>query len=164
MLSDLSQLRGEVSILQSEVSQRIFQLQHGNYLHSAVIRWNPVNISAHSVVAGYVGYWNATKQGRVLRVQVWMGNPYGITWEGDIYVTKNSSGDFQYRDSLLVHYQFDKHVESPIPHQLMFDLTPGFPVSSGERIYVWRLFHNISPKWTLSGDGEVIIYYVSDWE
>lgn len=123
-----------------------------------------MNVSANSVMAAYVGSWNATKDGRIMRVQVWMGNPSDVTWEGDIYVTKNASGDFQYRGALLVHYQFDKHMESSIPHQLMFDLSPGFPVDSGEMIYVWRLFHNISPVWTLSGDGEVIIYYVPDWE
>jgi len=171
MLTDLNQIREDVSCLQQDisiigtkVSEFEYWLRHGNYLHSVVVRWNPVNVSAQTVVSGFVGRWNATKDCRVIWIQVWMGNPSGITWEGDVYVTKNATGNFQQPDTVLVHYQLDKHVESSIPHQLTFDLSPGVPVNKGEMMYVWRLFHNTSPTWTLSGDGEVIIYYVPDEE
>ena len=127
-------------------------------LHSRVIRWLPENIAVNTSLGGFVGEWRPDQNVSVQRIQVWMGNPNGITWEGDVNVVKNRSA-FNAPDSLLVHYQFDKHAESPIPHQLMFDLSPVFPVKVGETIYVYRLFVNCGPTWTRSGDGEVIIYY-----
>lgn len=128
-------------------------------LHSRVIRWEPTQIPANGRLDGFVGEWIVPRNISVQRIQVWMGNPVNITWEGDTLVVKNRS-DFNAPDSLLVHYQFDKHAESPVPHQLMFELSPGFPVRAGETLHVWRLFVNTSPKNTLSGDGEVIIYYI----
>lgn len=128
-------------------------------LHSMVIHWNPMTIAAGSSVADFVGEWTPTRNVRVMRIQVWMGNPNGVTWEGDTYVVRNRA-DLTAPDSLLAHYQFDKHMESPLPHQLMFDLEPGFKVAKGEKLSIWRRFVNTSPQGTTAGDGEVVIYYV----
>jgi hypothetical protein len=59
-----------------------------------------------------------------------------------------------------MHYQFDSHAKSPIPHQLTEDLRPGFPVDKDETIYVHRVFHNIDDEDTVAGDGYIIIYYM----
>jgi hypothetical protein len=94
-----------------------------------------------------------------------MGNPVNVTWEGDTYVTvgkpSNLTDSSSYNDTiqLLVHYQFDSHAPSPIPHQLMFDLTPGFKVASGQTINVWRAFVNTEGKPVTGGNVQVIIYY-----
>ena len=154
----------QVSALQNDVSTFVYRSQYANYLHSAVVNSGLEDIGAGEVLSGYVGNWTAPRAVRVMRVQVWMGNPYGVTWEGDVHVTKNASGSFWQGDSLLAHYQFDKHAESPVPHQLMFDLSPGYRLLSGESIYVWRAFHNTSPGATKAGDAQVIIYYVPDTE
>ena len=135
-------------------------VQQAPDLHSQVISWNPTNIASKDRAEDFVGsQWAPARNIRVMRIQVWMGNPNNVTWEGDTYVVKNRSNPTA-PDSLLAHYQFDKHAESPIPHQLMFDLEPGFKVSSGEMLSVWRRFVNTSPQDTTAGDGEVIIYYV----
>ena len=128
-------------------------------LHSQVIRWNPTNIAPGSRVGDFVGEWTPTRNVRVIRIQVWMGNPNGVTWEGDTFVVKNRT-NLTAPDSLLAHYQFDKHMESPVPHQLTFDLEPGFRVSKGEKLSIWRLFVNTSPQATTAGDGEVVVYYI----
>jgi hypothetical protein len=41
----------------------------------------------------------------------------------------------------------------------MFDLTPGFKVTSKQTINVYRLFVNTGPYTVYSGDVQVIIYY-----
>ena len=128
-------------------------------LHSQVIRWNPTNIAPGIRVGDFVGEWTPTRNVRVIRIQVWMGNPNGVTWEGDTFVVKNRT-NLTAPDSLLAHYQFDKHAESPVPHQLTFDLEPGIRVAKGEKLSIWRLFVNTSPQDTTAGDGEVIIYYI----
>jgi hypothetical protein len=135
------------------------------YVHSQLLRCFPTNISAYSSVGGWVMNWTPTTNVRVIRIQVWMGNPSNVTWEGDTYVTigkpSDPSNPSSYNNTiqLLVHYQFDSHAPSPIPHQVMFDLTPGFKVASGQTINVWRDFVNIEPHWVKSGDVQVIIYY-----
>jgi hypothetical protein len=94
-----------------------------------------------------------------------MGNPDNVVWEGDTFVTIGKPSDpynsSSYTDAiqLLVHYQFDSHAPSPIPHQLMFDLTPGFKVASGQTINVYRLFVNYALYTVTAGDAQVIIYY-----
>jgi hypothetical protein len=94
-----------------------------------------------------------------------MGNPDNVVWEGDTFVTIGKPNDpwnsSSYTDAiqLLVHYQFDSHAASPIPHQLMFDLTPGFKVISGQTINVYRLFVNTELYTVYAGDAQIIIYY-----
>jgi len=135
------------------------------YVQSHILAYGPTNIPANSVVLSWLLNWTPTANIRVIRIQVWMGNPANVTWEGDAYVTvgkpSNLTDPSSYNATiqLLVHYQFDSHAPSPIPHQLMFDLTPGFKVTSGQTINVWRLFHNIEPYTVFSGDVQVIIYY-----
>jgi hypothetical protein len=41
----------------------------------------------------------------------------------------------------------------------MFDLTPGFKVSKGQTINVWRAFVNVEPHSVAAGDVQVIIYF-----
>jgi hypothetical protein len=41
----------------------------------------------------------------------------------------------------------------------MFDLTPGFKVTLGQTINVWRAFVNTEPYNVTAGDVQVIIYY-----
>jgi hypothetical protein len=109
--------------------------------------------------------WTPETDVRIIRIQVWMGNPDNVTWEGDTWVTIGKPSDpwnaSSYNDSiqLLVHYQFDSHAPSPIPHQLMFDLTPGFKVTSEQTVNVYRLFVNTESWDVTSGDVQVIIYY-----
>ena len=93
-----------------------------------------------------------------MQIAAWMGNPYGVLWEGDIHVTLNNS-DPELKSKLLMHYQFDSHAGSPIPHQRSDDLRPGYLVNKGETIYAHRLFHNLDDEDTESGDGWIIIYY-----
>ena len=148
-------------IFSVEVALQVWSyVQPAPDLHSQVIRWDPKNIASTSRVEDFVGEWAPTRNIRVMRIQVWMGNPNNVTWEGDTFVVKNRS-DLAASDSLLAHYQFDKHAESPVPHQFMFDLEPGFKVSSGEKLSIWRRFVNTSPQDTMSGDGEVIVYYIN---
>jgi hypothetical protein len=137
------------------------------YIHSKLLEnGSPTLINANSSVSGWILNWTLTTNIRVIRIQVWMGNPDNITWEGDTYVTiggepsdPSNPSTYDNTTQLLVHYQFDSHAPSPIPHQLMFDLTPGFEVTSGQTIYVFRSFHNTDIKLTHSGDVQVIIYY-----
>ena len=128
-------------------------------MHSLVICWGPTDIASGKSVGDFVGEWTPTRNIRVMRIQVWMGNPNGATWEGDTYVVKNRTNLIA-PDSLLAHYQFDKHTESPVLHQLTFDLEPGFRVVKGETLSIWRRFVNTSPQGTTAGDGEVVVYYV----
>jgi len=90
-----------------------------------------------------------------------LGNPNGVAWEGDLFVTLGKPSDpwNPDTDQLLVHYQFDSHAPSSLPHSVMFPLDPGFKVTSGQDINVYRLFVNTEPYPVDSGDVEVIIYY-----
>jgi outer membrane murein-binding lipoprotein Lpp len=163
----ISQLNSNVTNLQSQVNNltRIVN-QTEPYIHSQLLHYPPVNISALSSVGGWILNWTPPTDIRVIRIQVWMGNPINVTWEGDTYITiggepSDPSNPSTYNNvtQLLVHYQFDSHAPSPIPHQLMFDLTPGFKVASGQTINVYRDFVNIEPYTVYSGDVQVIIYY-----
>ena len=148
------------------LSYVVFPLIHSRpYVYSQLLAYPPTDISANNRVEGWVLNWTPTTNVRIIRIQVWMGNPANVTWEGDTYVTIGKPNDpwnsSSYTDSiqLLAHYQFDSHAPSSIPHQLMFDLTPGFKVASGQTVNVYRLFVNIEPKTVNSGDVQVIIYY-----
>jgi len=136
------------------------------YIHSQLLENEPpANIPANSSTGGWILNWTPTTDVRIIRIQVWMGNPDNVVWEGDTYVTigepRDPSNSSSYTDTiqLLAHYQFDSHAPSPIPHQLMFDLTPGFKVASGQTINVYRLFVNTEPYDVTAGDVQVIIYY-----
>jgi hypothetical protein len=135
------------------------------YIHSQLLGYPPTIILANNNTSGWILNWTPTTDIRIIRIQVWMGNPSNVTWEGDTYVTigepSSPSNPSSYNDTiqLLVHYQFDSHAPSPIPHQFMFDLTPGFKVASGQTINVWRAFVNIEPYNVTAGDVQVIIYY-----
>jgi hypothetical protein len=135
------------------------------YIHSQLLGYPPTNIPANSSVGDWILDWTPTTDIRIIRIQVWMGNPSNVTWEGDTYITigkpSDPSNSSSYTDAiqLLVHYQFDSHAPSPIPHQVMFDLTPGFKVASGQTINVYRAFVNTESRTVTSGDVQVIIYY-----
>ena len=135
------------------------------YIHSQLLQNSPTNITVNTTLSGWILHWTPTTDVRIIKIQVWMGNPTNVTWEGDTYVTvgepSNLTDSSSYNDTiqLLVHYQFDSHAPSPIPHQLMFDLTPGFKVSSGQTINVWRAFVNAESRTVTAGDVQVIIYY-----
>ena len=129
-------------------------------IHTSTLKWDPTTISKIPV-EGYVRNWTTTKAIRILQVDVWMGNPYNITWEGDTFVSLNNTADLwdPPADTVLVHYQFDSHAPSALPHQRSFDLQPGFRVDAGETLYVYRLFNNFDEKDTTAGDGWVMLYY-----
>ena len=136
------------------------------YVHSQLLENEPpIPIQANSMVGGWVLNWTPTSNIRVAKIQVWMGNPNNVTWEGDTYVTigkpndPSNSSSYNNTIQLLVHYQFDSHAPSSQPHQLMFDLGDGFEVLSTQTINVWRDFNNIEPYTVYSGDVQVIIYY-----
>jgi len=132
-------------------------------IHTLVMNWPPGEVAANAVISGYVANWTWPMDVRIVAVNVWMGNPSGILWEGGVYVTINNIGIFNNStDQVIVHYQLDKHAESSTPHQLMFQIgsdTSGFLVKAGQTIWVWRDFRNISDEPVFSGDGQVIIYY-----
>jgi cell division protein FtsL len=159
-------LQGQVTNLQNQVNNFTKILnQTKPYIYSQLLHYPTTNIPAHTGTSGWVLNWTPTMDIRVIRIQVWMGNPSNITWEGDTFVTigkpANPWNSISYNNTiqLLVHYQFDSHAQSNAPTEIMFDLTPGFKVASGQTIYVFRLFNNISSTQTASGDVEVIIYY-----
>jgi len=175
--SQISQLNTQISVLNSTISSLNFQISQLNatvlnllnqsepYIHSQLLQNIPTIITNNSVLSGWILNWTPTTDVRIIRIEVWMGNPDNVVWEGDTYVTigkpSSPSNSSSYNDTiqLLVHYQFDSHAASPIPHQLMFDLTPGFKVASGQAINVWRAFVNTEPYPVIAGDVQVIIYY-----
>lgn len=138
----------------------------GSYVHTVVLNWPPQQIPANTVISGYVGNWSWSVDAKIVAVQVWMGNPSGTRWEGDVYVTLNDKGIFNNStDQVVVHYQLDAHAESSAPHQLMFQIGSGgsgFLVKAGQTIWVYRAFNNVSDHPTTAGDGQVIIYYQAD--
>ena len=132
-------------------------------IHTVVLRWSPQEIAAGGVVSGYTDSWQSDVDIEIVAVQVWMGNPYGILWEGDVYVTLNNQGDFISPDQVIVHYQMDKHAESSEPHQEWFQIgsnDAGFYVNSNQTIWVWFSFKNVSEQTVSAGDGQAIIYYI----
>ena len=133
-------------------------------VHTVVLSWAPMDIPAGSNESGYAASWKPQSDVLISAVQVWMGNPYGILWEGDVYVTLNNQGDFESPDQVIVHYQLDKHAESSVPHQEWFQIgtdNSGFKVKSGETVWVWFLFNNFSDRPTKAGDGQAILYYLA---
>jgi uncharacterized protein (UPF0333 family) len=166
LVQSISNLDSNVKILQSQNSDIINLLRQAKpYVHSQLLSYGITSIPAYGNVSGWILDWNTTGDVRVVRIQVWMGNPANVTWEGDTWVTVGKpdnltdSNSYNYPIQLLVHYQFDNHAPSSVPHQLMFDLGDGFEVLSGQTINVWRLFNNIEPYTVYSGDVQVIIYY-----
>ena len=134
-------------------------------VHTVVLNWPPTEILPGSVASGYVASWRPHVDVSIVAVQIWMGNPSGIRWEGDVYLTLNNQGDFHSPDQVIVHYQFDKHAESSAPHQLWFQVGSngsGFVVEAGETVWFWSAFKNISDNQVFAGDGQVIIYYLND--
>jgi hypothetical protein len=132
-------------------------------IHSVVLKWPPQEIAAGDVVSGYADSWQSGVDVEIVAVQVWMGNPYGVLWEGDVYVTLNNNGDFVSPDQIIVHYQMDKHEESSEPHQEWFQIghgDTGFYVNNNQTIWAWYSFKNISEQTVSAGDGQVIIYYI----
>jgi hypothetical protein len=163
----ICQLNSNVTNLQSQVNNltRIVN-QTEPYVHSQLLRNYPQNIAANSSIGGWILNWTPTTNIRVIRIQVWMGNPVNVTWEGDTYITisgepSDPSNPSTYNNvtQLLVHYQFDSHAQSNAPTEMMFDLTPGFEVASGQTIYIYRDFVNFEPHNVSGGDVQIIIYY-----
>jgi hypothetical protein len=152
-----------ILILSLQVVLLYRPLSNVSDVHTLVLNWPPQQIAANTVVSGYVGNWTWSTDVRIVAVQVWVGNPNGILWEGDVYMTLNNRGIFNNStDQVIVHYQLDKHAESSTPHQLMFQIgsdNSGFLVKAGQTIWIWRAFNNISDYSTTAGDGQVIIYY-----
>jgi hypothetical protein len=151
-----------IVILQLLIFSRLPMIPDRVGVHTVVLKWKPVPVPARNVTSGYVASWTPQASVRIVAVQVWMGNPLAILWEGDVYVTLNNQGDFQSLDQVIVHYQFDKHAESSVPHQLWFQIGSsgsGFAVRASQTIWVWRAFVNASNETAVSGDGQVIIYY-----
>jgi hypothetical protein len=150
------------------VSYAWFQslVQPEPYVHSQLLANRTLtSVDPDGKAEDWVANWTLTRSIRVVRIQVWMGNPDTVTWESDTFVTVGqpispyNASSYTNVIHLLAHYQFDSHTQSATPHQLMFDLTPGFKVTSGQTIHVYRLFHNTGSTQVQSGDVEVIIYY-----
>jgi cell division protein FtsL len=175
--SQVSQLSTEISDLNTTIfflSSQISQLnatvsnplnQSEPYIQSQLLAYPPTNITANSRIEDWILNWTPTTDIRIIKIQVWMGNPQNVVWEGDTFVTVGKPSDpwnsSSYTDTiqLLVHYQFDSHAPSATPDQIMFDLTPGFKVASGQTINVYRLFMNTELYTVNAGDVQVIIYY-----
>ena len=128
-------------------------------LDTYTLHWETQSIPAKTKVSDFVREWTPHKPIEVMQICVWMGNPYGILWEGDIYVTLNAS-DLEAPRQHIFHYQFDSHAPSPIPHIYTVDLRPGFFVNEDQTIYVYRVFNNFDDEDTASGDGWIIIYFI----
>jgi uncharacterized coiled-coil protein SlyX len=161
--STISSLNSQISQLNATVLNLLNQSEP--YIHSQLLGYPPINITANSRVEDWILNWTPTTDVRIVKIEVWMGNPDKVVWEGETFVTIGKPSEpwnsSSYTDAiqLLVHYQFDSHAPSPIPHQLMFDLTPGFKVASGQTINVYRLFVNTALYTVYAGDAQVIIYY-----
>jgi len=153
-----------IILLQAFTLARLHYASQRSEIHTVVLNWPLQEIQAGNVVSGYVASWKPQGGVTIMAVQVWMGNPSGIFWEGDVYLTLNDRGDFRSPDQVIVHYQFDKHAESSVPHQLWFQIGQGgagFHVSAGQTVWVWSAFNNFSDKSVKAGDGQVIIYYLA---
>ena len=152
-------------LLLTIVSLQVLALQYKQReVHTLVLNWPLSHVAPYGNVSGYVTNYTWRIDALITAVQVWMGNPSGVFWEGDVYVAMDNIGDFTSPDQVIVHYQFDKHAESPVPHQLWFEIglaNSGFRIRAGQTLWVWRAFNNISGSATTAGDGQVIIYYVA---
>lgn len=116
---------------------------------------------ARARIEKYTAEWFAGKPISVLRLEIWVGNPYDVLWEGDVIVLMSNKKDpwNPPPDLLLAHYQFDSHGGSSIPHQKSFNLEPGFHTDEGETVYIYRLFNSFDEEDTEAGDGWVVFYY-----
>ncbi len=168
-VSLIAPLKRGLDDLQAEIDQvnlRLVQVLtlSNKTVHTVTLHWDLQPIQSNSRVEGYVKNWTVPEAISILQIDVWMGNPYNLTWEGDVFVTLNTSIDPWNPpiDTVLVHYQFDSHASSPIPHQLSFDLRPGFPIDFGTTLHVYRLFNNFDEKDTEAGDGWVRLYYTTE--
>lgn len=118
------------SIILFGVSSAVYNLFSDDSIHILTVTWGtrPYElIESSEVLKGYMWNWTTTSPIRILQVEVWMGNPYNITWEGDVIVTLDNTIDLWYppiEDEVLVYYQFDSHDSSPIPHFRSFNLRP----------------------------------------
>ena len=153
-----------LALLLAIVSLQAIALQHKQReVHTLVFKWPPSYVIPHGNDSGYVTNYTMRTDVLITAVQIWMGNPSGVFWEGDVYVTMNNIGDFTSHDQVIAHYQFDKHAESSVPHQLWFQIgsaDSGFRIKAGQTLFIWRAFVNISDSATTAADGEVIVYFV----
>ncbi len=139
--------------------------QNAPYVHSQLLAYPPTAISANSYDSRWVLEWTPLTDVRIMKVQVWMGNPANAVWEGDTYITlgkpsdPSNSKDYTDTIQLIAHYQFDSHAASSMPHQLMIDLAPGFKVPAAQPVSVYRFFNNFENRTVTAGDVQVIIYY-----
>ena len=150
----------------SNIAQQIAQIQASipETIHTRKITWKRQLILAGTRIEGYVANWTLEEPVRIVRIIVWMGNPYYILWEGDTIVILDNTVDVWNPppDTVLAHYQFDSHARSPLPHMMSFDLAPGFRVDAGETLYTYRLFNNFDKEDTYSGDGWIMLHYTTE--
>jgi len=148
------------------ISLRLLQIQElsNKTIHTFTLHWELVPIQSGLMIEGYVKNWTVTEGIRILQVDVWMGNPYNITWEGDVFVAVNNTANLWNPsiDEVIVHYQVDSHVSPSLPHIRSFDLRPGFQVDANQTLFVYRLFNNFDEKDTTAGDGWVRLYYIAE--
>lgn len=146
--------------LQVQQLSRI-QTSASKTIHVRTLSWGTQPIPAGEKIEGYVSNWTVEKAVKIVYIEVWMGNPYDVLWEGDTFVTLDNTIDLWSPppDSVLVHYQLDSHDKSPVPHQKSFNLRPGFHIDAGETLYAYRLFNNFDEKATNASDGWVMFYY-----
>ena len=163
---EFNSLSSTVTDMGNTLANLILDLEEADNqsVHTLTLHWNRETIPAKSSVQGYVKNYTTSAAIRIIQVDVWMGNPYNITWEGDVFVTINNITDpwNPLIDEVLIHYQFDSHASSSLPHQLSFDLRPGFILDSGKNLHVYRLFNNFDEKGTNAGDGWVRFYYLTE--
>ena len=90
------------------------------YIHSQLLRYPTTTILGNSRVEDWILNWTLDRDIRVLRIQIWMGNPSGVEWEGDVFVTLGKPNDpwNPDTDQLLAHLQFDSHAPTPTPSSI----------------------------------------------
>jgi hypothetical protein len=133
-----------------------------NSIHTMKLGWSPQLLEPFESVEGYVANWTSHTRINILQIDVWMGKPYDILWEGDAILTTDIDVDVWHpnEDEVLIHYQFDSHAPSPLTHFRSFNLRPGFIVEADTTLYVWRLFNSFDVKATNAGDGWMRLYYI----
>lgn len=121
--------QSRISILENEVEDlhNIIADLTPETLHTYTLHWETQLIPSKTMISGYVDEWSPDRPIRVMQLTVWMGNPHGILWEGDAYITLAADDSkLEDPDQLIFHYQFDSHAPSPIPHLYTVNLGPGF--------------------------------------
>ena len=158
----LSEIEAEVNDIEFWLSQ--IQAFVSRDLHVRTIAWDKQDIPAGKKIEGYVANWTVDEQVRIVGIEIWMGNPYDILWEGDTFVMLNNTVNpwNPPPDTVLAHYQFDSHDKSPVPHQRSFGLPYGFLIDAGETLFIYRLFNNFDEEDTYSGDGWIILHYTTE--